>query len=263
MKKHTPRINRLFFDLEVSPNVGLFWRPGYEVNIDHGNIIQERAIICVGYKWEHEKKAHVICWDKDQDDKALLAEFLKIANTADEIVAHNGDRFDIPWLRGRCIFHGLEPMPRYKSVDTLQWARRNFGFNSNRLDYIAKYLGMGGKIKTEFGLWKDIVLHKCPKALKRMAEYCARDVELLQKVYARMEPYTTPKTHVGVASGSDKWTCPKCGGTDVRIVKTTTSAAGTTRTQMQCNDDGRYFTISAAARKEYLEWKKEQEKEAA
>ena len=34
-----------------------------------------------------------------------LLTLLKIANQADEIIGHNGDRFDIKKVRTRCIYH--------------------------------------------------------------------------------------------------------------------------------------------------------------
>src|SRR6056297_181468 len=43
---------RLYFDIETSPNVTLTWRTGYKLNIPHDNIMEERAIICICYKWE-------------------------------------------------------------------------------------------------------------------------------------------------------------------------------------------------------------------
>jgi len=200
-----PKINRLYADIEVSPDIAFTWRIGYKVSLNHDNILKERAIICIGFKWEHQKKAQCIYWDKNQDDRALLEEFIAIANTADEIVMHNGDSFDLPWIRTRCLFHGLPMMPAYKTIDTLQWARRKFYFNSNRLDYIAKFLGMGGKLKTEFGLWKSIVLQSDGAALKRMVTYCKKDVALLEQVWKRMASHVPHKTHAGVLAGRYKW----------------------------------------------------------
>lgn len=250
-----PSINRLFVDIETSPNVVLSWRVGYDIRIDSENILKERAIICIGYKWEHQKKAHVLRWDENQCDKELLKEFMLIADKSDEIVLHNGDKFDIPWIRARCIFHGLEPMKQYKTVDTLKWARRKFLFNSNKLDYIAKFLGIGGKIKTEFGLWKSIVLDKNQKAMDSMCAYCAKDVELLQQVWKKMEYYLPHRTHAGVAAGGDKWTCPVDGSTNVRSRGKSVSAAGTVKREMQCLDCGRRYTISESAHKQYTEWR--------
>lgn len=99
---------RLFFDIETSPNIVTSWRIGYNLNISPDNIIHERAIICVCWKWEGEDEVHSLTWDKNQNDKQLLKKFIKVLNSADEIIGHNGDRFDIKWLRTRCIFHDID-----------------------------------------------------------------------------------------------------------------------------------------------------------
>jgi len=248
-------VKRLFWDIETSPNVVLSWRVGYKLNIDQANIIKERAIICIGYKWEGDDTAHVLQWDKHQDDKAMLVRFLAVANDADEMVAHNGDGFDMPWFRARCAYHGLQPMPDYKTVDTLQWARRKFYFNSNKLDYVARFFGIGSKIKTEFGLWKEICQNKCGKSMARMTEYCKYDVVLLEKVWARLSALVPAKTHAGVLMGRDKWTCPYSGSTNVKVSKTKVTANGTMQYQM-LSAAGRYYTINSKAHGQYLEAKK-------
>lgn len=254
--KHAPLTKRLFWDIETSPNVVLSWRVGYKIHIDNANILKERSIICIGYKWEHEPHAKIITWDRNQNDKAMLERFLRIANRADELVAHNGDGFDLPWFLTRCAFHGIRTFPTYKTSDTLQWARRKFYFNSNKLDYLAQYLGIGAKIKTEFGLWKDICLHACPKALKRMTAYCAKDVELLEKVWARLSELVPHKTHEGVRAGGDQWTCPRCASEKVKVNMTKVSAAGVVRKQMQCKECGAVFSISGVVHQRYLKAKK-------
>lgn len=253
--KHS--IKRLIWDAETSPNVVLSWRLGYKVKIDADNLLKERAIICICYKWEGENKVHSLTWDENQCDKAMLKEFIEVINEADESVAHNGDKFDLPWIRTRCLFHGIPTFPTYKTIDTLQWGKRNFLFNSNRLNYIAKFLGLGGKIKTEFGLWKDIVLDKDAGALKRMVEYCKRDVHLLEKVYQKLSLHCSHKTHVGVAAGLDKWTCPKDGSKHVHVCKTKITAHGTKQYQMKCSDCGSYYTISEKAHSQYQEYRKD------
>ncbi len=249
------KIRRLFWDIETSPNVVLSWRIGYKLNINHDNLLKERAIICIGWKWEHEKEAHILHWDKDQNDRSMLEQFLEVINEADECVHHNGDKFDLPWLKTRCLFHGLPTIPDYKTADTLQWARRKFYFNSNRLDYIAKFLGMGGKIKTEFGLWKDIVLHNCPKAMQKMCDYCKKDVVLLEQVWKRLSHVVGHKTHAGVMAGNDRWTCPRDGSKNVSLNRTKITAQGTTQYQMRCKDCGGFYTINERAHAQYLEAK--------
>lgn len=249
-----PKINRIFFDLETSPNLVLAFRTGYDLVVNHDAIVKERKIICVGWKREGENRVKVIRWDKNQDDKQLLIEFSKVLEEADEIVGHFIDKFDWPWVKTRCLIHRLPPLPNIKTIDTKAWASRGFYFNSNKLDYLADILGHGKKIKTDFDLWKDIVIHNCPKALNRMCLYCARDVEVLEKVYLDLAAHIKPKTHAGVLSGGEKWSCPRTGSKNVRKDKTRVSASGTITHQMKETTTGTYYTISDSAYKKYQKW---------
>ena len=91
------RFKRLFFDIETSPNIMFAWTAGYKLNLPPDNIIKERAIMCICYKWEGDKQVHSLEWKKG-DDKKLLTDFMKIMNKADEIIGHNSDNFDIKWV---------------------------------------------------------------------------------------------------------------------------------------------------------------------
>lgn len=235
---------RLYFDLETSPNIVLSFRVGHDIHIDHDNIIKERAVICVAWKWEHEKQVRSMTWDRAQCDKAMLTKFIKIACSADELVGHNGDRFDIRWLRTRCIKHRIPCPPNFISVDTLKLARAGFNFNSNRLDYIGKFLGVGRKKDTGgFGLWKAVVMDKDKGALKKMVAYCEQDVKLLERVHKELIAYTTHKTHRSVHNGGYRIDCPECTSENTKVDKTKTSAAGLVSKQLRCNDCGKYWTI--------------------
>ena len=121
MKEKVKRFRRLFFDIETSYNVVSTWRVGYDINITHDNIIKERAIICICYKWASEKKVHSLQWNKG-NDKQMLIDFIKILNSADEIVGQNSDRFDMKWVRTRCLYHGILMFPSYQTVDTMKLA---------------------------------------------------------------------------------------------------------------------------------------------
>jgi len=211
----TTKRKRLYFDIEVSANVGLFWQSGYKLQIGTENIIKERAVICICYKWEEDKDVYYLHWDNKQCDKKLLQEFIKVANEADELIGHNGDKFDLAWIRTRCLFHRIEMFPQYVTIDTLKIARSKFKFNSNRLDYIGKFLGLGQKIHTDFNLWKDIMLHNDKKALNNMIDYCIQDVVLLEKVHKELNNHIPAKTHYGVIFGGDRGTCPECGSEEI------------------------------------------------
>jgi len=231
---------RLFFDIETSPNIGLFWQAGYKKNIDYSNIIQERAIICICYKWEDEKQVHSLQWDSRQSDKKMLIDFIKVANQAVEMVGHNGDKFDLAWIRTRCVFHRIDMFPKYLTIDTLKVARAKFRFNSNKLDYIAEYLGLGNKIKTEFCLWKDILLRKDKVAMEKMVKYCKKDVTLLEDVFKILNPHIEPKTHYGVFVGEKRTTCPECGSDDLVKKDRRILASGLIKVILRCKTCGKY-----------------------
>jgi predicted PolB exonuclease-like 3'-5' exonuclease len=237
---------RLFFDIETSPNIGFFWSAGYKLNVPYDNIIKERAIICICYKWEGEDKVYSLQWDKDQNDKIMLEQFIIVANEAHELVGHNGDRYDLPWIRTRCLFHGIPCFPTYTTIDTLKQSRSKFRFNSNRLDYIAQFLGVGEKSETGgFDLWKDIVLNNSKTAMKTMIEYCKNDVVILEKVFQHIKNYVPHKTHFGALETGEKTCCPECGSDNLRHSQTRYTAAGTPRVQVQCNDCHKYHTVAS------------------
>lgn len=181
----------LFFDIETSPNQVLSWRIGNKVSLSTDNIIKERAIICISWKWQHEINFHQISWNKGNDYN-LLRQFAKVMNSADIIVGHNSDNYDTKWVRTRCIKHNIYLNPKFNSIDTLKLARRSFNFNSNKLDYIGKFLNLGEKISTNYDLWKK-VLSNDNKALVEMMLYCTQDVALLEKVYNKLTQYTPIK----------------------------------------------------------------------
>lgn len=233
---------RLYFDIETSPNIGMFWQAGYKQKIDYSNIIKERAIICICYKWEDEKEVYSLTWDSKQSDKAMLQKFVDVANLASELVGHNGDKFDLAWIRTRCLYHGIEMFPKYITIDTLKAARSKFKFNSNKLNYIADYLGIGQKIKTDFSLWKTILLDNNKKSMDDMVKYCKKDVVLLEKVYKKLQGHLEPKVHYGVLFGADRGSCPECGSDDLRRMVKRTTATGLKKIQYQCNTCNKYHT---------------------
>lgn len=239
---------RLFFDIETSFCIFWGWRTGYNINISASNILHHAKIICIGYKWEGERKVHCIEWDKSQGDRGMLREFIKVANEADEIIFHNGDKFDLPWVRTRCLLHGIDMFPDYRTTDTVKIARSKFNFPDNKLKTIAEYLGLQTKKRTTEDLWKNIVLDKSESAMVKMKAYCKQDVKVLESVYKELSKHITSKVHHGVLMGHDRGSCPHCGGLDLvkrRIVATQT---GLLKRVFSCNGCNRYHTKTVKER---------------
>ena len=235
---------RLFYDIETSPNLGLFWSPGYRVRLSYDSIIKERKVICICYKWEGENTVHSLTWGKSQNDKTLLKSFAKVLSKATEIVAHNGDNFDEKWLRTRFLIHDIPCPDKFNSFDTLRKARTHFRFNSNRLDYLGQFLTGAGKLNTSFDLWKKIMLNNCQQSMAKMVKYCKKDVQVLESVYNRIKPYVKQNSHEALLSGGEKYDCPKCGSSHVKVHDRRFTAMGTLKLVMKCKSCNGYYNIS-------------------
>ena len=249
------KVKRLFFDIETSPMIVYSWRTGWKINIHTDNIIKDWKVICISYKWEGEDKVHSLDWGKKKCDKQLLIDFVKIMNQADECIAHNGDRFDIKKIRTRCIYHRIPMIPKYRTLDTLKKAKSGFVFNSNRLDYLAKFFGVGAKLEHEgFNMWVKC-MEGDKQALRDMVKYCEMDIIVLEDVYTVMQGYIKNNTHTGTINGKLKASCPNCGSEDVSLLKNNFTALGTIKRLMECSPCGYNYETSNSAWRQYLEMK--------
>jgi len=251
-KVKTKTAKVLIYDIETSPNIGWFWRAGYKQNIQPNQIVKERAIICVSYKWQGEDEVYNLTWDKNQCDKFLIEQFVEVLNEADLIVAHNGDNFDLKWLKTRALFHRIPMLPNYKQFDTLKVAKSKLYLNSNRLDYISKFLGFEGKIQTTPDLWNKVVMLNDRNAMKDMLDYCDEDVRQLENVYNELQYLDNPRVHAGVLNNEVKYSSPISGGYNLELIKTVTTNTGTIKRIMKDLDNDRIFEMSNT---NYLKYK--------
>ena len=206
----------LLWDVESSFNQVLTFDL-YPERIHHNNIVTERHIICISYKWYGEKKIHTISilddpkrFKKDiHDDYHVVSEFRKIIEGADAIVGHYQDKFDIPMLNARLVYNRLNPLPKIVSLDTKFMASRNFKFNSNRLDYLGKFLGYKGKMENPPNLWIDC-FNGDKKAIEHMGKYNRQDIDVLDFVFTTLKPFVKNyKLNMNMfLKGA---VCPTCG----------------------------------------------------
>lgn len=213
-------IKILLYDIETSLQLVTVFQLKYNDFIAPENIWQERHVISVCYKWLGEKKVHSISllddpkrFAKDpHDDTYVVTEFHKILAQADVLVGHNSDNFDIKYLKTRMLVHELPALPPVTMIDTYKVAKQQFLFNSNKLDYVGKLLGCGGKKSTPKGLWLD-ALKGSPKAIETMVEYNKRDVTLLEAVFLKLRPFMP--SHIN-RELFGKVGCPRCGSAHVQ-----------------------------------------------
>jgi DNA polymerase elongation subunit (family B) len=238
---NSPKI--ALFDIETAPSLGYFWGNLYETSII--DVTKPWYMLCFSYKWLGEKEihTHAICdyprFKKNkEDDKNLIEELHRVFDRADVLVAHNGDGFDIRKTNARFIIQGLRPPSPYKTIDTLKAARKFFKFESNKLNDLGQYLGVGRKIPhTGFALWRA-AMEGDNKAWDKMRAYNKRDVELLELVYNRLRPYMSNHPKLNVYTGNPG--CPTCQSH--RTMRRGVAVSRVRRyRRYQCNDCGSWF----------------------
>lgn len=204
----------LIYDIETSPNLSYVWGKWQQDVIEYK---EEWYILCFAYKWLGEKKTHVVSlpdfrlYKKEpHNDREVVKKLHELFSEADVIVAHNGNSFDQKKSQARMLYHGFPPPSPYKQIDTKNVARKYFNMNSNKLDDIGKYLGVGSKLQTGgFDTWLGC-MNGDVKAWKKMTKYNVQDVKLLEEVYIKLRPWITNHPSVSLLERKpDK--CPKCG----------------------------------------------------
>ena len=144
--------------------------------------------------------------------------------------------------------------PEYRTLDTLKKSRHYFNFASNKLDYIGKYLGVGGKKEHEgLDMWIKVQENKDDQALDAMIEYCKRDVILLEDTFAVMSPFINHNNNFAVLTGGERWECPECASSDVVMFRTYTTPMGVIRREMKCNQCKKQYKVSNKTYMEMLE----------
>lgn len=203
----------LFFDVETSPLLSYHWRVWKE-NIAPSQIEHGTFLLAWAAKWADKQKVESAALSpaeaKAQDDSRIVASLADMIRTADVIVAHNLDRFDLPVLNTRLLALRLPPLPTVTRVDTLKVAKKNFRQTFNRLSYLADFLGIPTKDQMEFEDWRQ-ACQGSQKALTKMRAYCRQDVRVLEGVFDGMRPYAQGLPRMVDAEHEMQRACPHCG----------------------------------------------------
>lgn len=213
-----PRI--ILFDIETTQNLVAVFRLTNNDYINPDNIIQERYVVSASWKELGVPGVHAVSTLDDpkrfaknpHDDLHVIKTLHKVLAEADVIVGHNSDKYDLPFVEGRILIHGLDPLPPITKIDTLKAARDRFLLNANNLNYLGKVLGVGRKIHTDNELWLR-VLRGEKAAIREMVTYNKQDVLLLERVFLKLQPYIANHVNRHLYGGTG---CPRCGSHKVQ-----------------------------------------------
>lgn len=201
----------LLIDIETAPNLAYVWGIWGE-NIPLARLVDAGYVLSCAAKWYGSDKILYKSLYKT-GSKRMLKWIHRLLDDADIVIHFYGKKFDIPTLNKEFIKHKLKPPSPYKQVDLHQTAKSQFKFISNKLEYIAKFLGLTPKVKHRgFELWKDCMAN-LPEAWEELKVYNSGDVETLEQVYVAMLPWI--KNHPNLNLWSDRDVCSVCGSAHI------------------------------------------------
>jgi len=242
----------LAFDLETSPIKGDVWGL-WENNVYLDQIREDWFLLYFSAVWVNEEdgegQGEVISYGINQDegygpnymdDFQLTLRLRNLLDEADLAVAHNGFRFDKGKFNARCLYHGIPAPSPYHLVDTRRIAAQSFKFTSNKLDYLATYLGFDNKISHEgHMLWVRCIAGDS-EAWEVMAEYGDYDTVLLKDVYLRLRGWANTHPNVAAYYRNPEGRCTLCGSTDLNHLDTLTRKGRGAYNTIMCNNCGSY-----------------------
>jgi hypothetical protein len=228
-----PRV--LVIDVETAPLTLSGWGLR-EQNFGLAQVLETSRLLCFAAKWYGKPRVHFSSeWQHGQ--AGMLERAHKLLSDADVVVAHNAP-FDVKQFNTAFLLAGMSPPAPFQTIDTLRAVRSRFFLASNRLDHIARVLGLGQKVSHEgHGLWLRVLDGHGPSR-RLMREYNEHDVILCEAVLEALwsKGWVPDGPHVGAIAGRPDG-CPQCGGARLH-------ARGVARTKVsayqrfQCQDCG-------------------------
>lgn len=248
----------LVYDIETGRIPAMVWWTGKQY-VGHHQLTEEPKIITIAYKWLGEDKVYDLTWDENHSDKKMLEEFLKVYNKADMVIGQNNDRFDNRWVNARAMKYGLEVNTFVRSFDIMKETKRLFRLPSYSMSYITKFLGVETKLEHEgIKMWDKIQFgtkEEQVEYLKKMVEYNRQDIVATEDMYLTLRKYMGHRVHFGVLNGEEKFTCPNCGSSNIKLHNKTVTPAGTVQRIMKCNVDDVVFKITNKTYMSFLDFK--------
>lgn len=140
--------------------------------------------------------------DKRSDDSDLALRIMEVLDKAHVWIAHNGERFDVRWLRTLALKADVEFRTR-KLVDPCQIAWKNYSLSSNSLGSVTNFLFPDNpelrKMPVAEETWRRALLDNDAASWAILRERCESDVKILTAVAGRV------MRDVGMIDKSGSW----------------------------------------------------------
>lgn len=233
LKRSPARI--LTIDIERLPGLVTRWDQRGSSFVSWKQFKEYPSTLCWAARWlgnvGRDSMMFEAAW---KNRERMVQRSWELFDAADAVVTFNGDRFDIPKLRGDWIKAGLKPPRPYKSIDLYREVKK-FGFLSNSLDHTSQELGLIGKQ----GQYSEEVAFAAMlgnrEAQREMRMYNAADVEVTEQLHERLLGWMPTHPHLGRAS---EMSCNQCGSESLTEQPVRYRAVVLTYRMYRCDDCG-------------------------
>lgn len=213
-QKASPRV--CIMDIETLPMLVYAWGL-FDQNIALEQIARDSCMLSWSGKYLNgsELFSDVLTPEEavNRDVSRLAKSCWNFLSTADVVIGHNFSGFDVKYINMAFLQNDLPPL-KYIIVDTLQVARQNFRFSSNKMKFINDQLGITNKIEhSGFRLWRECSEGN-PEALKIMEEYNRGDIGATEDLFYKVRSYVR-NFNMALYNEIEERQCPICGNTEL------------------------------------------------
>ncbi len=219
-----PKLPKILgIDIETAPHTAFVWGL-FNQNIGLPQIRETGRTLCFSWKWLRGGDTKAIGYISELDGReAMLKKAHELLDEADIVVTYNGKKFDVPTLNKEFLEAELPPPSPSQQVDLYRVVKANFRFASNKMDHVAKQLGVATKVRhCGFSLWVRC-MEGDKKAWEKMKRYNKRDVLILDKLYTKLLPWIKGHPNVTLFGNEGdtetkpkRHSCPQCGSSKVQ-----------------------------------------------
>jgi len=243
LHKMTTRANVFTFDIETEfYDVGIFDPRTRYVPPDKMLGPDPRMLSWAG-KWYADRPVEFRASWEDEGHEGMVLALWNALDRADIVVGYNSDGFDLKWSNAEFMRYGLPRPSTYRTVDLYKVVRSTFRLPYYRLDFVAHWLGLQGKLHHEgFGLWAGAMAGD-PRSQDKMRRYNIQDVRVTERVYDALRPWIPNHPNLALWAGHDEdgrpvEVCCNCGGARLRLEESDTATGQTLYPLIRCRSCG-------------------------
>jgi len=129
---------------------------------------------------------------RDKDDRRIVKSAVEEIVKYDRIITWYGAKFDIPYVRSRALYHGID-FPAFRDIyhtDLYYVARSKLRLHSNRLGSVCQFFGIPAKNHPMTPELNRLCGSGDEEALKTILTHCEEDVESTDTVYFKLLKHT-------------------------------------------------------------------------